>query len=64
MVCFSVVYFDQLSGALKAGQTTSFSRFQPFIVDFKTFSVISRLKSTKNVQNRTKRCVYLLLKAG
>ena len=34
---------------LKAGPTFFFSHFQPFFLYFKPFSVISRLKSTKNV---------------
>ena len=38
----------------KAGQTTFFQPFTTF-VHFKPFSVISRLKSTKNVWKRTKK---------
>ena len=51
----SVLYFCQLLGAAKAGWTTFFQPFSTFFVCFKPFSVISRLKSTKNVWKRTKK---------
>ena len=41
-----------------------FQPFSTFFDDFKTCSVISHLKSTKNVQKRKKTYFYLLLKAG
>ena len=41
---------------LKAGRNIFFSRFSTFFVHFRAFSVISRLKSTKNVW----KCFYQL----
>ena len=57
-----VVYFDQLSGAFitwKLVETFFFSRFSTFFVHFKAFSVISPLKSTKNVWKWTKKRVFV-----
>ena len=39
----------------KAGQNTFFQPFSTFFVHFKPFSVISRLKSTKNIWKWTKK---------
>ena len=64
---FTVVYFDQLSGACctwKLVELLFVSHFQPFFfVDFQLFSVISRLKSTKNVWEWTKKCFFHILPA-
>ena len=51
----------------KAGLNTFFLPFSTFFVHFEPFSVISRLKSTKNVWKETKIIFFrfcLLLKAG
>ena len=60
-VSVCVVYFDQFSGAARTRKLVElvfFSRYQPFFVLLKPFSVISRLKSTKNVRKLTKK-LYL-----
>ena len=46
---------------LKAGWNIFFSSFSTFFVHFKAFSVISRLKSTKNVWKWTKKTWFFLL---
>ena len=52
-----VVYFDQLLGATHTQKLveTFFQMFSTFFVHFRAFSVISRLKSTKNVWKWTKK---------
>ena len=62
----SVMYFDQLSGACSTWKLveTLFSAVFNLFWTLKPFSVISRLKSTKNVRKWTKKCFCLLLKAG
>ena len=52
---------------LKAGWNTFFQPFSTFFVHFKPFSVISRLKSKKNVWKWTKKCClcpYLMVNLG
>ena len=50
--------------APKSWSNYFFQLFSTFFVHFKPFSVISRLKSTKNIWKRTKKGFCLLLKAG
>ena len=56
------VYFHQLYGAKLV--ELLFSAILTFFVLFKPFSVISCLKSIKNIWNWTKNYICLLLKAG
>ena len=59
----TVVYFDQLLGAScpqKLVQLLFFSRFQAFLLIL-NFTVISRLKSTKNVWKWTKKVFFYIL---
>ena len=50
--------------APKSWLNNFFQPFSTFFVNFKPFSVISRLKSTKKSENEQKSYICLLLKAG